>query len=146
MLRPTLQFTQPKTGFTSRQPPNTRRTPTIRQRLPATHAMNTSRPSACPQFATHSRLQTLCSATPAQRHAKAAAKYSTGPQQLSMFTRPTSFLTSVDVENFNVKEQLAQFTVAAATNPQLYAHKLADERTKQLEDQQQERVAWDQIL
>lgn len=100
------------------------------------------------QFSRKMRVVCATHETASQRYARAAKKYNPGPLhvggmglQLSMYTRPNLMQ---DLESFDIKEQMVNYTAAAAQHPQLYTKKLADDRQKmQTEDQFRD---WHEIL
>lgn len=84
--------------------------------------------------------------TAAQRYARAAAKYRTGPRSSTMYT-PPKLLLNTDMEDLNLKDQVAQFSSSAASNPQLYALKLSQERKQQMEElHHNEPMRWEDIV
>jgi hypothetical protein len=82
----------------------------------------------------------VAAATPAERYAKAAVKYSTGARPQLLYTRP-DLSSLLDLE---LNEAVKAHSSRAAQDPQLYAHKLAMQR--QLEESETEHVNWSEIL
>lgn len=102
------------------------------------HSMRATTNLHCSK-SSHRHQRWRVAATPEQRHAKAAAKYNTGPQGL-IYTRP-------DLANLlvlDLSDAVKAHSSRAAQDPQMYAHRLAVQNQQQLQDNEQ--LDWNEIV